>query len=100
MACAEPLDAAADAFSDYVTHELGPDAWHETERRDIWYLNLLHFTGDIAAPDALIEWVTEHRSTMLGTAQVEAPELVRSEYRPGSRPHMAPIVVDGSVRAL
>jgi hypothetical protein len=100
MACAEPLDGAADTFSDHVTRELGPDAWYETERRDIWYLNLLHFTGDIAAPDALIEWVAGRRSSPLGTVQVEVPELVRSEYRPGPRPHMAPIVVGDTVRAL
>ena len=100
MACAEPLDSAADTFSDHVTHELGPDAWYETERRDIWYLNLLHFTGDIADPDALIEWVTDHRTTSLGTVHIEAPELVRSEYHPGPRPHMRPIAVGDTVRAL
>ncbi|TCC11016.1 hypothetical protein [Kribbella soli] len=100
MACAEPLDAAADAFSDHVTHELGPDAWYETERRDIWYLNLLHFTDDIAAPDALIEWVGDRRTTSLGTMLIEAPELVRSEYRPGPRPHMGPIALGDAVRAL
>ncbi|TCC37218.1 hypothetical protein [Kribbella sindirgiensis] len=100
MACAEPVDAAADTFSDHVTHELGPDAWYETERRDIWYLNLLHFTGDIAAPDVLIEWVGDRRATPLGLVQVDAPELVRSEYRPGPRPHMGPIVLGDTVRAL
>ncbi|WP_410785999.1 hypothetical protein [Kribbella sp. C-35] len=95
MACAEPLDPAADTFSDHVTHELGPDAWYETERRDIWYLNLLHFTGAITAPDALIKWVTDHRTTPLGTVDIEAPELVRSEYQPDPRPHMRPVRIPG-----
>ncbi|MGW7679442.1 hypothetical protein ACWGID_01795 [Kribbella sp. NPDC054772] len=100
MACAESLDGSADRFSDLLTAELGPDAWWETERRDIWYLNLLHFTGDIPAPAALIEWVAAHRNTSLGEVAIDAPELVRSEYRAGPRPYMGPVVMDGSVRAL
>jgi hypothetical protein len=95
MACAEPVDTTADTFSDHLTHELGPDASHEPTRRDIWYLNLLHFTEDIAAPDALVEWVTRHRSTPLGTAHIDAPDLVRSAHHPGPRPHMRPIRIPG-----
>ncbi|MFF0339945.1 hypothetical protein [Kribbella sp. NPDC004875] len=91
MACAEPVDAAADTFSDNLTVELGEDTRFEPTRRDIWYLNLLHFTGDIPAPGALIDWVAERRSTPLGTVAIDAAELVRSEYRSGPRPHMSPV---------
>jgi hypothetical protein len=90
MACAEPLDAAADTFSDHLTTELGPDAWFERERRDIWYLNLLHFTDAIAYPEDLITWVKSHRSTPIGTTAIAEPELVRSDHHPGSRTHMRP----------
>lgn len=88
MACAEPLDATADHFSARLATELGPDARHETEPRDIWYLNLLHFTTDIARPDELIDWVASRRHTLIGTTAIAAPELVRADHRPGPRPHM------------
>ncbi|WP_427888429.1 hypothetical protein ACQHIV_34550 [Kribbella sp. GL6] len=88
MACAEPLDPAADTFSDRLTTELGADAWYETARRDIWYLNLLHFTGDIARPGELIDWVASRRATPYGTVAISNPELVRAELTTGHRPHM------------
>lgn len=88
MACAESLDANADLFSDHLTAELGPDARHEPERRDIWYLNLLHFTTDIARPTELIEWVAARRRTTVGTTTIDAPELVRADHHAGPRPHM------------
>ncbi|WP_134120444.1 hypothetical protein [Kribbella kalugense] len=96
MACAEPLDENADLFSKRLTTELGPDAHHEPDPRDIWYLNLLHFTTEIAKPDALIDWVAARRRTPIGTTTISSPELVRSDYHPGPRPHMRP----GGVRAL
>ncbi|MET9273825.1 hypothetical protein [Kribbella sp. NPDC003557] len=93
MACAEPVDPAADAFSDHLTDELGPDTWFEPERRDIWYLNLLHFTDDIAHPEDLITWTKSHRTTPFGATTVPAPELVRSDLDPRSRPHMRPTLL-------
>jgi hypothetical protein len=93
MACAEPLDDAADRFSDRLTSELGPDAWYEPDRRDIWYLNLLHFTEDIAHPEDLITWTKSHRTTLLGTTTIPAAALVRSDHCPGPRPHMRPTIL-------
>ncbi|MEU4391660.1 hypothetical protein [Kribbella sp. NPDC023855] len=93
MASAVPLDDQADLFMDQLKDELGPDAWHELGygRRDIWYLNLLHFTGDIPSPEVLIEWVREHRSVSLGEATIRAAELVRFWHAPdGPRPFMRP----------
>ncbi|WP_432882871.1 hypothetical protein ACQPYH_40470 [Kribbella sp. CA-245084] len=88
MACALPVDGGADLFSDHLTAELGPDARHEPERRDIWYLNLLHFTTDIAKPDELIDWVAARRHTTVGTTTIGVPELVRADHQPSPRPHM------------
>ena len=102
MASAISLDAEADAFLDRLTTELGPDDWFERShgRRDIWYLNLLHFTTEIADPEGLVEWVRNHRSTTAGEVTVPSPELVRFHHCPaGPRPLMRPQVLKG-VRAL
>ncbi|HEY0472030.1 MAG TPA: hypothetical protein VGD34_10190 [Kribbella sp.] len=95
MACAKPTDAQADLILDTFAASLGPDAWYEQAfgRRDIWYLNLLHFTTDIAQPHALIDWVTSHRSTDLGTTTIPTAELVRfhlcaDDMRPSMRPQV------------
>lgn len=91
MASAVPLDAQADLFLDTLATELGPDAWFEhPNRRDIWYLNLLHFTTDIPSPQPLITWVKAHRSVPLGEATIKTADLVRFHHTPTTRPHMRP----------
>lgn len=96
MACALPSDDQADLFMDRLATELGPDAWFETPhgRRDIWYLNLIHFTTDIANPEALIDWVAAHRALNLGEATIPTAELVRFHHTPTTqRPYMRPEVL-------
>lgn len=96
MASAVPLDSQADLFLDQLATELGPDAWfeHPHGRRDIWYLNLLHFTSDIPAPEDLITWVKAHRSVSLGQTTIDTAELVRFHHAPdGPRPYMRPEVL-------
>jgi hypothetical protein len=81
---------------DRFAAELGPDAWHELPdgRRDIWYLNLIHFTTDIAKPEALVDWVAAHRSTYLGQATIPVADLVRFHHTPTPpRPYMRPEVL-------
>lgn len=93
MACAVPLDAQADLLMDRFAEELGPDGWleHADGRRDIWYLNLLHFTTDIASPQILIDWVAARRNLDLGQTTIPTTELVRFHHSPdGSRPFMRP----------
>ncbi|TDD44476.1 hypothetical protein E1263_40645 [Kribbella antibiotica] len=93
MASAEPVDEAADAFMDRFAEELGPDGWFERPhgRRDIWYSNLLHFTGDIPEPAKLIEWVADRRRLDPVEVVVPAAELVRFRLMGGERPHMRPV---------
>jgi hypothetical protein len=96
MAAAHPLDAQADLFMDQLKFELGPDAWQELPygRRDIWYLNLLHFTTDIPEPARLIDWVQARRNTGFGQVSIDHAELVRFWHAPGgSRPYMRPEVL-------
>jgi len=62
MACALPLDEAADRLSAAYAQALGPDAWLEKEfHREIWYLNLVHFAAAVRDPQRLIGWVAERR---------------------------------------
>lgn len=96
MASAVAVDDQADRFMDQLKEELGPDAWHELDygRRDIWYLNLLHFTTDIPSPEPLISWVEAHRSISLGEATIRSAELVRFLHAPdGPRPLMRPQLI-------
>jgi hypothetical protein len=63
-------------------------------RRDIWYLNLLHFTTGIANPTALIKWVAARRSVHLGEATIAIAELVRFHHvAEPPRPFMRPEVL-------
>ncbi|QNE19207.1 hypothetical protein F1D05_16415 [Kribbella qitaiheensis] len=96
MAAAVSADDQADLFLDRLAEELGPDGWLEVPfgRRDIWYFNLLHFTGDIRRPGTLIDWVAAHRDHHIGDETIPAAELVRFHHSPGpERPFMRPEVL-------
>lgn len=102
MACAVPVDDGADQFMDTLKEELGQDAWLEAGfRRDIWYLNLLHFANDITCPDRLIEWVKARRDLDLGVAHADRAHLVRYRYddRDG-RPFMRPEIFGEAVLSI
>ncbi|GAA0580432.1 hypothetical protein HPO96_20095 [Kribbella sandramycini] len=92
MASAFPIGPAADEFMDRLALALGPDDWFERPhgRRDIWYLNLLHFTGDIIDPRGLVKWVGDRRTRDVGELSIAAPELVRFRLVDGVRPAMRP----------
>ncbi|MER7277529.1 hypothetical protein ABT369_24110 [Dactylosporangium sp. NPDC000244] len=81
MACAYPLDDAADDFADRLGLELGEDGWFEAAyRRDIWYATLLHFAAEVSDPAELVEWVSQRRSMQLGVVELDGAELLTFRY--------------------
>jgi hypothetical protein len=81
MACAYPVDGAADDLARRLSHELGDDGWFEANfHRDIWYATLVHFAADIADPPALVDWVADRRDLDLGPVVVDEVELLRFDY--------------------
>jgi hypothetical protein len=81
MACAYPVDGAADELARRLRHELGDDGWFEAKfHRDIWYATLVHFAADIVDPSALVDWVADRRDLDVGPVVVDEVELLRFEY--------------------
>jgi hypothetical protein len=81
MACAYPLDDAADDFADRLGSELGEDGWFEAAyRRDIWYATLLHFAAEVRDPAELVDWVSQRRSMRLGVVKLDGAELLTFRY--------------------
>jgi hypothetical protein len=81
MACAYPVEGAADIFAARLRDELGDDGWFEENfHRDIWYATLVHFADGIVDPPALIDWVDARRDVDLGPAVVGEVELLWFRY--------------------
>jgi hypothetical protein len=81
MACAYPVDDAADDFADRLGVELAEDGWFEAAyRRDIWYTTLLHFAAEVRDPAGLVEWVSRRRSMDLGVVELDDAELLTFRY--------------------
>ncbi|WGP10669.1 hypothetical protein [Streptomyces sp. SH5] len=77
MLCAAPSDDAVERFAGCLAEELAGDGWFEAGfTRDIWYANLVHFTGLPEHPQALVEWVAARRSLDLGASVHTSAELV------------------------
>jgi hypothetical protein len=92
MACAYPADDAADHFAALLADALGPDGAFEARfTRDIWYATLVHFTGPVASPSALVDWVAARRDIDLGAAYVQEVELMRWQHR-GFQPMRVPLL--------
>lgn len=77
MLCASPSDEAIERFAGYLAEELASDGWFEAGfTRDIWYSNLVHFTGLPENSQALVEWVAARRSLDLGVSVHTFADLV------------------------
>jgi hypothetical protein len=98
MACAVPVDCAADRLANRLADELGADGYLEAGfDRNIWYATLLHFTGELLQPAALVEWVAERRRTDLGITLADRTHLMRFRYdgRQPVRVALASFQLDG-----
>lgn len=81
MACAYPVDSAADDFAARLSDELGDDGWFEAAFvRDIWYATVVHFTGPVCDPAGLVDWVAARRDLGLGETVIRGAELLRFRY--------------------
>ncbi|MFY1672760.1 hypothetical protein ACN27G_22815 [Plantactinospora sp. WMMB334] len=91
MACAHPVDSAADRFAARLGTELGADARFEADfSRDIWYATLLHFTGPLRDPATLVEWAADRRATDLGVSVAATADLLRFRFN-GRQPVRVPL---------
>lgn len=81
MASAAPAGGAADelaaAFGAALVAEGCPDAGI---RPDIWYVNLVYFTGPIRDPRHLVAWVAARRRMEITELQVTVLQIVRWDY--------------------
>lgn len=75
-----PADGAAAGLRAGLASLL-PDRYLADYRGDAWWSSLLHFTGPILAPAALVAWVDAHRSTVLGAFVADEACVVRYEHR-------------------
>ncbi|MFJ2095025.1 hypothetical protein ACIOEW_38130 [Streptomyces sp. NPDC087901] len=81
MLCASPSDPTVERLAEYLAEELADDGWFEAGfNRDIWYSNLVHFTGLPADPWALIEWVSARRNLDLGSSVHTYADLVAWKF--------------------
>ena len=91
MASAAPADGAADelaaAFGASLLAEGCSDAGITP---DIWYVNLVYFTGPIRDPPQLMAWVAARRRMKITDLQVTGIQIVRWEY---TGTGMVPIVL-------
>jgi hypothetical protein len=88
MLCASPSGPTAERFAECLEEELADDAWFEAGfHRDIWYANLVHFTGLPADPRALVEWVANRRNLDLGSSVHTCAHLVAWKFNDR---HMVP----------
>jgi len=96
MASAAPADDAADelatAFATALLAKGCPDAGITP---DIWYVNLVYFTGLIRDPRHLADWVAAHRQMEITELQVTGIQIVRWDY---TGTGMVPVVLAAAAR--
>lgn len=91
MACAAPADTVPDDLAQAYSAALSAEGCGQAGLTpDIWYFNLVYFTGPIRDAQALIEWVTERREAKVANVLVTDIQLVRWRY---TSTGMVPIVL-------
>jgi hypothetical protein len=81
MACAVPVDPAADALAEAFADLLASAGMPGIGRpADIWYVNLVYFTGPVRDAAALVDWVAARRTAVLMDLRVTEIQLTRWRY--------------------
>jgi hypothetical protein len=79
MARAMPATQAADELADAFAGQLAAAGLRGIGRpADIWYVNLVYFTGPVRDASALVDWVTARRTTALTEVRVLARLMAAS----------------------
>ncbi len=82
MTCATPAGPAADGLADAATAGLAAAGLPGIGRAaDIWYVNLVYFTGLVRDPGALVDWVAARRVTAVTGLRVTEIQLARWRAR-------------------
>jgi hypothetical protein len=98
MACAAPVGPAPDTLSRDLAAALSAEGCGQSGRApDIWYLNLVYFTGPVPDPRGLVEWIAARRETKVTDVLAADIHLVRWRHVGDG---MAPIVLASAVTQL
>jgi hypothetical protein len=89
MACAIPAGPAAADLDAAFCAALRAGGQADLGRPpDIWYLNLVYFTGQVRDAQALIDWVAARREMAVTDVLITAIQLAQWRHTPaGMRPH-------------
>jgi hypothetical protein len=91
MACAIPVDTAAEDLAAAFDAALHTEECHDAgSRPELWYVNLVYFTGPVRDAEELIGWVEARREVQLADVRITALQIVRWQYTANG---MMPIVL-------
>jgi len=91
MASAAPADGAADELAAAFGAALAAEGCSDAgSTPDMWYANLVYFTGPIRDPRHLVAWVAARRQMEITELQVTGIQIVRWDY---TGTGMVPIVL-------
>lgn len=80
MACAIPADGAAGALASAFRAALQARGCDRGRPPDIWYLNLVYFTGPVRDAQGLIDWVGARREMAVTDLLVTDLQIARWSY--------------------
>ncbi len=93
MARAVPADAAADNVAAAFSAALQAEGCHDAgSAPDLWYVNLVYFTGPVRAADELVDWTESRQQLKVANVRVTEMQIVRWEY---TATGMVPITLSG-----
>jgi hypothetical protein len=77
----EPTGDQPSRLAKALGDALGSDGWFERDRvRDIWYVNLVHFSGPVASPPDLVDWVERFALPTSFTVRGRSLDVVRWQF--------------------